>query len=59
MEIEYTQEEYDQFRDLVFASKSQDLMDRIRARIDFHDFIKRVGKEKCDAMFKVLCEEDK
>lgn len=54
---DYTQEELDEFRDLVEAAESTDQVERIRSRVTMPDFIERVGREKCDAMFAVLCAE--
>lgn len=53
----YTSEELDEFRDLVEAGESRDQVERIRSRLDMPGFIKRVGREKCDAMFEVLKSE--
>ena len=55
--IEYTQEELDEFRELVELAESRLQMDRIEARIQTPKFVERVGKEKCNAMFEVLKEE--
>ena len=55
--MKYTNEELDEFRDLVEAGESQDQCERIRSRIDMPKFIDRVGKDKCDAMFEVLKAE--
>ena len=52
--IEYSKEELDEFRDLVEAGESGNQLERIRCRLDMPKFIERVGREKCDAMFKVL-----
>jgi hypothetical protein len=53
----YTPEEMKEFRGLVEASESRLQTERIRSRLEMPRFIKKVGKEKCDAMFFVLqCE---
>jgi len=52
--IEYSKEELDEFRDLVEAGESCNQLERIRCRLDMPKFIERAGREKCDAMFKVL-----
>lgn len=53
----YTEEELNEFRDLVQAGESLHQLERIRSRLDMPRFINRVGKEKCDAMFEVLKKE--
>lgn len=50
----FTKEELDEFRSLVEDGESHSQMRRINSRLEMPDFIKRVGKEKCDAMFEVL-----
>lgn len=57
MATEYTQAELDEFRSLVEDGESRSQMARIRSRLDMPHFIKRVGKDKCDAMFDVLKRE--
>lgn len=56
-EVAYTKEELDEFRKLVEMGESWNQMDRISSRLRMPDFIKNVGKEKCDAMFEVLKKE--
>lgn len=58
MSMEYTEEELNEFRDLVEAAESKNQLERIRSRLDMPKFIERVGREKCDAMFEVLKQED-
>lgn len=53
----YTDGELSEFRDLVEAGESPQQLERIRSRLDMPRFIERVGREKCDAMFKVLVAE--
>jgi hypothetical protein len=55
--MDYTQEELKEFRRLVQMGESAYQMDRIESRLDMPAFIKKVGKEKCDAMFEVLKTE--
>lgn len=54
---EYTDDELNEFRELVELAESYQQMDRINSRLDMPHFINRVGKEKCDEMYKVLLEE--
>lgn len=54
---EYTKEELDEFRKLVELTESSDQVARIKGRLGQESFVARVGKEKCDAMFQVLCNE--
>jgi len=54
MESEYTQEELNEFRRLVEAGESNVQTERIYARLHMPEFIDRVGRSKCDAMFEVL-----
>jgi hypothetical protein len=55
--IEYTQEEFDEFKKLVETAESRDQMDRIESRLKMPKFVEKAGKAKCDEMFKVLCNE--
>ena len=55
----YTEQELDEFRDLVEAGESQSQTERIRSRVYMPKFIEKVGREKCDAMFEVLKQEIK
>lgn len=57
MNTTYTEEELDEFRDLVEAGESSIQIERIRSRLDMPKFIERVGRDKCDAMFEVLKAE--
>lgn len=54
---EYTKDELDEFRKLVELGESPRQMDRIHARLDMPEFIKRVGESKCDIMYEVLQQE--
>lgn len=54
---DYTKEELDEFRELVELGESAHQMDRIVSRREMPKFVKRVGKQKCDEMFKVLTAE--
>lgn len=56
-EVNYTEEELNEFRELVELGESCHQMDRINSRLEMPKFIKRVGREKCDAMFEVLKQE--
>jgi len=56
-ESPYSKEELDEFRGLVEAGESRIQMERIRSRLDMPKFIERVGKDKCDIMFKELEKE--
>lgn len=55
--MEYTKEELDEFRKLVEGQESYLQMVRITARLEMPKFIERVGRDKCEAMFKVLEKE--
>lgn len=57
MRVTFTNDELDEFRDLVEAGESRYQLDRIRSRVDMPKFIEKVGREKCDAMFDVLKKE--
>ncbi len=57
MATEYTQAELDEFRSLVEDGESRSQLARIRSRLDMPRFIKRVGKDKCDAMFEAMKRE--
>lgn len=56
-DVNYTEEELNEFRELVELGESCHQMDRINSRLDMPKFIERVGREKCDAMFEVLKQE--
>ena len=56
--MEYTKDELDEFRELVEKSESRDQLERIKSRLYMQKFIARVGREKCDAMFEVLKQEE-
>ncbi len=47
----WTASELKEFTKLVDLSGSRIQMDRIRSRVEMPAFIKRHGKEKCDAMW--------
>ena len=55
--ISYTQNELEEFLCLIEAAESRDQLERIRSRLDMPAFIKRVGREKCDAMFEFIKSE--
>jgi len=55
---DFTMAELDEFRKLVELGESYDQLDRIKSRLEMPGFIERVGREKCDAMFEILKEED-
>lgn len=56
-DIEYTPEEFKQFKRLVVLGESHRQMKRIASRLEMPKFVARVGKAKCDAMFEVLKRE--
>jgi len=56
-EVTYTEEELDEFRNLVEMAESCHQLDRINSRLEMPKFIERVSREKCDAMFEVLKSE--
>lgn len=56
-ETAYTKEELDEFRGLVEKAESINQIARIESRLRMPEFIDRVGREKCDAMFEVLKRE--
>lgn len=53
-EITWTKEELAEFDELLEMTSSIHQMSRINARIDMPKFIKKHGKEKCDAMWAHL-----
>jgi hypothetical protein len=55
--IEYTKEEFKQFKRLVEMQESPIQITRITGRLDMQKFIEKVGKEKCDVMFTDLCKK--
>ncbi len=55
---EYTEAEFKEFRKLVYMLTSSNQLARINARIDMPGFVERVGREKCDAMYARINEED-
>lgn len=55
--MSYTQEEFNEFEELVKLSGSHDQLDRIHSRMRMPKFIERVGKAKCDEMWAVLNDE--
>ena len=57
IKVEYTKQDLDEFRDLVECGESQNQLARIKNRLEMPKFIAKHGKEKCDTMFVVLCEE--
>jgi hypothetical protein len=57
-EKNYTDEELDQFREIVEKLESPNQVVRIDGRMDLRPFLEKHGKEKCDEMFKVLEKEE-
>ena len=55
--MEYTKEEFDEFLRLYDLGGSHNQCDRIESRLSMPKFVEKHGKEKCDAMFKVIQEE--
>lgn len=55
--MDYTYEELKEFRRLVQMGESRRQMDRIKSRLEMPLFIKKVGRQKCEAMFEVLKTE--
>lgn len=59
--MEYTKQEYSRFVRLVRMSGSHNQMDRITSRLEMPKLVKELGKEKCEAMWKVAqhdCDDD-
>lgn len=54
--ITWTKEDITKFKRLVDMGGSANQMDRINSRLDMPGFIKEHSREKCDAMFKVICD---
>ncbi len=52
--VSYTEEEYNEFSDLLDGTESIDQVTRISARLNMQKFVKVHGKEKCDDMFELL-----
>lgn len=52
--VNYTEEELNEFRELVDLLGSCCNSDRITGRIRMPKFVEEHGKEKCDAMFMVI-----
>jgi hypothetical protein len=55
--MDYTEKELKEFRRLVQMGESSRQMERIASRLEMPRFIKKVGRQKCDAMFEVLKTE--
>ena len=55
---EYTAEEFEEFDKLTNDASSLDQCTRIAARLAMPNFIKKHGREKCDAMFAKIKETD-
>lgn len=53
----YTVDELNEFRTLVELVESHRQLNRIKGCCEMKDFVERVGREKCDAMFEVLKAE--
>lgn len=58
-EITWTPEELKEFDRLTWDVCSIHQMKRIEGRIAMPKFVEKHGKEKCDAMFAYLLEQDK
>lgn len=54
----WTQEEFKTFEKLVNGTSSRYQITRIEARLDMDLFVKKHGKEKCDAMFAEITKND-
>lgn len=50
----FTREQFGKFFKLVNMSRSSDQMDRINSRLDMREFIKEVGRVKCDEMHELI-----
>lgn len=50
----FTREQFGKFFKLVNMGCSSDQMDRINSRLDMPKFIKEVGRDKCDEMYKLI-----
>lgn len=58
-EVTWTAQELKEFDKLTWKVSSLRQMDRIIGRIEMQKFVDKHGKEKCDAMFAHLKEQDK
>jgi hypothetical protein len=58
MDCAFTGEELNEFRSLVDSVSGRDQMTRISARLDMHRFIRDHGKEKCDAMWQIIKDDE-
>jgi hypothetical protein len=56
-DVTYTDDELNEFRNLVELGESINQMDRINSRLEMPLFIDRVGRDKCELMYKVLLDE--
>lgn len=52
----FNRTQFGRFFNLVNASGSADQMDRINSRLDMPKFIKEVGRETCDRMYKLITD---
>jgi hypothetical protein len=55
----WTKEEIEEFDKLLNMTASRNQLKRINGRIDMNAFVKKHGKEKCDAMFAHLAKKGK
>ena len=58
-DITWTEEELTEFNRLTWELSSRANLSRIVARLDMDAFVQAHGKEKCDAMFAHLVEQEK
>jgi hypothetical protein len=54
----FTDEDLNEFRNLVGAVSDRNQMVRISGRLDMHRFVRDHGKEKCDAMWEIIKDEE-
>lgn len=55
--MDYTDDEFKEFKRLVQMGESNNQMTRIEGRLQMPRFIEKVGHQKCEAMFEVLTAE--
>ena len=55
--MNFTESEWDEFREIVELGESQEEMDRIYSRLLWRKFAKRVYRENCDIIFELLKKE--
>lgn len=56
---DYTEEELAEFDRITLGTSSRHQLDRVGYRIDLKEFIKKHGKDKCDAMFEEIQRREK